>query len=76
MILLTNLPVDSSNFYAPHYNALMNDETYEHEDSTKPQRGWWKKELDRIRGRGNRPREQVSVEDFVSDATNKKKRVR
>jgi len=73
MILLTNLPVDSSNFYAPHYNALMEGETYTHEDSSKPQKGWWKKELDRRRGR-NRPRQQVTLEEFMGDM--KKKRVR
>lgn len=70
MILVTNLPLDQSSFYAPHYAAYMDNETYEGaQSSNKPQKGWWKKELDKRRGR-NRPRQQISIEQFVKESKN------
>jgi len=76
MILLVNLPIDSSNFYAPHYSAFMDGETYEgveEVNSKNPPKGWWKKELDRQRGR-NRPRETVSIDEFMGDMNRKRVR--
>lgn len=80
MILLTNLPIDTSNFYAPHYSAYVDGETYQGAEenidkSNNPPKGWWKKELDKKRGR-NRPRQTVSLDQFVNDASSKRKRVR
>lgn len=72
MILVTNLPLDKSNFYAPHYAAYMDGQTYEGantESANNPPKGWWKKELDKRRGR-NRPRQQVSLEKFVKESKN------
>ena len=70
MNLLTNLPIDVSVFYAPYYKAVMDGEEYVSEHSNKPPKGWAKKEMDRIRGRGNRPRQTVSVEQFVAESRN------
>jgi hypothetical protein len=80
MILLTNLPIDTSNFYAPHYSSYVEGETYQGAeenivDVNNPPKGWWKKELDKKRGR-NRPRQTVSLDEFVSDASSKRKRVK
>ena len=69
MILLTYLPVDKSSFYAPMYSATMEGDEYipDYEtNSTKPPKGWWKKELDRKRGR-NRPRDTMSLEQFMGE---------
>ena len=67
MLLLVNLPVDSSTFYAPFYAAAQEGTSYKTEGGSEPPKGWAKRELDRIRGR-NRPREQVSVEQFVKES--------
>lgn len=64
---LSHLPVDKSIFYAPMYNAFMNGEEYSSEDPSKPPKGWWKKELDQIRGR-RRPRSRMSLDDFVEQS--------
>lgn len=70
MTLVINLPLDVSVFYAPYYKALMDGEEYVPEHSNKPPKGWAKKELDRIRGRGNRPRQRVSLDQFVKESRN------
>jgi hypothetical protein len=67
MVYLSYLPVDKSQFYQPIYNAAVNGEEYiTPEDTPQPQKGWWKKELDRRRGR-NRPRTTMSLEQFMND---------
>lgn len=68
MVLLTNIPLDISVFYAPYYKAMQDGEDYVSEHSNTPPKGWWKKELDRRRGRGNKPRTQVSAEQFVKES--------
>ena len=71
MILLAYLPIDKSSFYSPMHNALMNDEEYSPEyDTSKPEKGWWKKELDRRQGR-RRPRDTMSLEQFMGEFKNK-----
>ena len=73
MILLTYLPVDKSSFYAPMYSAIMEGDEYipDYEtNSTKPPKCWWKKELDRKRGR-NRPRDTISLDEFVKNVKSK-----
>ena len=67
MLLLVNLPVDSSSFYAPFLNAAQEGTTYKTEGGSQPPKGWYKRELDRLRGR-NRPREQVSLDQFVKES--------
>jgi hypothetical protein len=67
MVLIVNLPVDDSVFYAPFFNAAQEGTTYKSEVGTEPPKGWVKKELDRIRGR-NRPRKQVSLDQFVKES--------
>ena len=67
MLLLVNLPVDSSSFYAPFLNAAQEGTTYKTEGGSQPPKGWDKRELDRLRGR-NRPREQVSLDQFVKES--------
>lgn len=67
MLLLVNLPVDSSSFYAPYYNAASEGEEYVSEYSNQAPKGWAKKELDRLRGRGNRPRNTVGLDQFLGE---------
>tara|TARA_R100000231_G_C5299295_1_gene157080 strand:+ start:539 stop:787 length:249 start_codon:yes stop_codon:yes gene_type:complete len=67
MLLLNGLPIDKSIFFAPIYQAIVNDEEYIPETSTsQPQKGWWKKELDRRRGR-NRPRTTMGIDQFMNE---------
>lgn len=67
MLLLVNLPVDSSSFYAPFLNAAQEGTTYKSESGLTPPKGWYRAELDRIKGR-NRPRKQVSIDQFVKES--------
>jgi hypothetical protein len=67
---LSNLPVDKSIFYAPMYNAYMNDEEYDSSNGSKPKKGWWKQELDQIRNR-RRPRSTMSLDSFVKQSGGK-----
>nr|BAR34227.1 hypothetical protein [uncultured Mediterranean phage uvMED] len=67
MVLLVNLPVDESVFYAPFFSAAQEGTSYKSKEGTEPPKGWVKKELDRIKGR-NRPRKQLSVEQFVKES--------
>lgn len=67
MVLLVNLPVDASSFYAPFYNAAQEGTTYKSESGSEPPKGWVKAELDRIKGR-RRPRKQVSLDEFVKES--------
>ena len=67
MLLLVNLPVDSSSFYAPFLNAAQEGNTYKSEQGLEPPKGWYKSELDRIKGR-KRPRQQVSMDQFVKES--------
>jgi len=68
MLLLNGLPLDKSIFFAPIYQAILNDEDYKPQSSssTEPEKGWWKKELDRRRGR-SRPRTTMNVEQFMDE---------
>lgn len=70
MVYLNNLPFDKSGFFAPLYNAVLNDEEYSPpssvDSSPNPPKGWWKKELDRRRGR-NRPRDTISLNQFMKE---------
>lgn len=71
MVYLTYLPVDKSAFYLPIYNSIVEGEDYnpDYGDDSKspnPPKGWWKKELDRRRGR-NRPRDTISLEQFMKE---------
>lgn len=74
MTLLSYLPVDKSSFYLPQYNAIVNGEKYEPDyqevNSQEPPKGWWKKELDRRRGR-NKPRDTISLDEFMKDMKSK-----
>jgi len=67
MLLLVNLPVDSSSFYAPFLNAAQEGTKYKSESGLTPPKGWYKAELDRIKGR-NRPRKQLSIDQFVKES--------
>lgn len=74
MVLLTYLPIDKSAFYGPMYSAILNDEEYtpEYSDtSNEPPKNWWKKELDRIRGR-NRPRDTIGLDEFMKDMSKRR----
>ena len=73
MNLLSYLPVDKSSFYLPQYNAIVNGEEYTPDFATgepTPPKGWWKKALDRRRGR-SRPRDTISLDEFVKNVKSK-----
>ncbi len=69
MLLLVNLPVDDSSFYAPFYNAAQEGTTYKSDIGNEPNKGWWKEELDKRRGR-NKPRQRIGLEQFVKESRN------
>ena len=71
MIYLSYLPVDKSSFFAPQYSAILNEEEYvSPNDTDEPEKGWWKKELDRRQGR-RRPRDTMSLEQFMGEFNKK-----
>jgi len=69
MLLLVNLPVDDSSFYAPFYNAAQDGTSYKSDAGNEPNKGWWKEELDKRRGR-NKPRQQIGLEQFLKESRN------
>jgi hypothetical protein len=50
---------------------LLNDEEYiSPNEPNEPEKGWWKKELDRRQGR-RRPRDTMSLEQFMGEFNKK-----
>ena len=70
---MANMPFEDSVFFLPLYAAAKEGEEYNPKDDRKDNsssRRWYKKQLDKIRGRDNRERKQVSVEQFMQEIGN------
>ena len=67
LLLLSGLPMDKSLFFAPYYEAMMEDEEY-----TPRERGGskdnYKKELDRKANRRGKARSRISLDQFLAQS--------
>ena len=68
MILLSGLPLDKSNFLAPYYEAIINDETANAGSSSNTQYRNTKQEYDRKANRRGGPRSRISLDDFIAQS--------
>ena len=68
MLLLSGLPLDKSNFLAPYYEAMMNDEEASPGSSSNTQYTNNKQEYDRKAGRTGKPRSRISLDDFIAQS--------
>ena len=66
--LLSTIPIDASLFYN-QFIEYGEDGTIQ-QKSDEPERGWWKKEFDRMRGRGDRQRVATSIDEMIQDQKN------
>lgn len=64
--LLSNLPFKDSVFYLPMYIAAEKGEDYI-TDPEEQNRRWYKKQFDKIRGRDNKERKTVSLNEFMGE---------
>jgi len=62
--LLGTMPIDQSLFFAPQYKAYLDGG--EEALSDEPPKDWWKKELDKRKGR-NRERVATSLDTLLSE---------
>ena len=68
MILMSGLPLDKSNFLAPYYEAIMNDEDENPGSSSTTQYRNTKQDYDRKAGRTGRMRSRMSIDDFIAQS--------
>ena len=68
MLLLSGLPLDKSNFLAPYYEAIVNDEQDNPGSSSNTQYRNTKQEYDRKANRRGRPRSRISLDDFIAQS--------
>lgn len=61
---MSNMPFEDSVFFLPLYHAAKAGEEYNPEDSD---RKWYKKQLDKMRGREGRERKQISLDNFMKE---------
>jgi hypothetical protein len=59
--------MDKSVFFAPYYEAMMNDEEYT-PDRPKSSRSDYKKILDQKNNRRGRPRSTMSLDQFIAQS--------
>jgi len=59
---MSNMPFEGSVFFLPLYRAAQEGESYNPKDDD---RKWYKKQLDKARGREGRVRKQVSIDEFM-----------
>jgi|DEB0MinimDraft_4_1074332.scaffolds.fasta_scaffold04620_2 hypothetical protein len=67
--LLSNLPFDKSSFYLPMYRAAQEGQDY----TSNPEeidRRYYKRQLDKVRGREGKQRKQISLEQFMKETHN------
>jgi hypothetical protein len=65
--LLTNLPFEDSAFFLPLVNAVRSGEEYiSEEQKQKNPRSWYKQQRDKFKGRTNKERQQVSMDEFIN----------
>jgi hypothetical protein len=68
MILLSGLPLDKSNFLAPYYEAIVNDEENNPGSSSSTEYRNTKQDYDRKAGRSSKPRSRITLDDFVAQS--------
>lgn len=68
MILMSGLPLDKSNFLAPYYEAIMNDEDENPGSSSTTQYRNTKQDYDRKAGRTGHMRSRMSLDDFIAQS--------
>ena len=68
MLLLSGLPLDKSNFLAPYYEAIVNDEQDNPGSSSNTEYRNTKQEYDRKANRRGRPRSRISLDDFIAQS--------
>lgn len=62
--LFGTMPLDTSLFFQKFAN---DDPEKVNEDTSEPPKGWYKEELDRIKGRSNRQRRATSIDEMMKD---------
>jgi len=68
MLLLSGLPLDKSNFLAPYYEAIVNDEQDNPGSSSTTEYRNTKQEYDRKANRRGRTRSRISLDDFIAQS--------
>ena len=68
MILLSGLPLDKSNFLAPYYEAIVNDEENNPGSSSLTEYRNTKQDYDRNAGRSGKPRSRITLDDFMAQS--------
>ena len=68
MLLLSGLPLDKSNFLAPYYEAIVNDEQDNPGSSSNTEYRNTKQEYDRKANRSGKPRSRISLDDFIAQS--------
>lgn len=63
---MSNMPFEDSVFFIPLYRAAKEGVEYNSAEDTSD-RAWYKKQLDRMRGREGRQRKQVSIDEFMGE---------
>lgn len=61
---MSNMPFEDSVFFLPLYQSAKAGEDYKPEDDD---RRWYKKQLDKARGREDKPRKQISIDQFMNE---------
>lgn len=68
LLLLSGLPMDKSLFFAPYYEAMMEDEDYNPRERSSSNSSNYKKELDAKANRRGRPRTRMSLDQFLAQS--------
>jgi len=69
--LVTNMPFKDSVFYLPMYADLQNEGISNNDPEEQTDRRYYKRQLDKARGREGRTREVVSLNKFMEELGNK-----
>jgi len=68
MVLLSGLPLDKSNFLAPYYEAIMQDEETNPGSSSNTDYRNTKQEYDRKHNRRGGVRSRISLDNFIAQS--------
>ena len=68
LLLLSGLPMDKSLFFAPYYEAMMEDEEYSPRERGSSSKSDYKKILDQKSNRRGRPRSTMSLDQFIAQS--------
>jgi len=67
LLLLSGLPMDKSLFFAPYYEAMMEDEEYSPRERGSSKSDY-KKELDMKANRSGKQRSRISLDQFLAQS--------